>query len=344
MTDEESNLAARVFDALPQAVLVLDGEGRLLWCNPAAVAFFHDPHEALRLLPVADMPSLLRQLAQADQLQYPSLSVPASQGRELLSDWTLCLLDSNDGPRVLVVVEDVTERAAMERRRSAEQRLGAQSEMGGRLAHELNNPLDAALRLVGLARRSVDGPAGEYLDKAQSALLRMAQIIRTMAEAASESRAAWRPLRELLDEAEEAMQPTAAAARVVVDRQTGPDDNCLAPPQLFQVFCNLIRNAVEAMRRGGRLSIRVRRESGSCQIDFHDTGPGLGDKLERAFEPFFTTKPPGRNLGLGLSVCRELLKGLGGSISAQDAPSGGAVFTVRVPAAGEQPVSPRSRA
>ena len=343
MTCDELNLAGRVLAALPQAVLVLDGGGQLLSCNPAASLFFRDPHQALGLLPVADMPLLLRQLAQVDQLQYPHLSLPGPHGRELLTDWTLCLLSGGDGPRVLVVVENVTERAGMERRRAAEARLNAESELGGRLAHELNNPLDAALRFVGLARRGIDGPAGDYLDKAQSALLRMAEIIRTMAETARESRPAWRPLRKLLDEAVEVMQPSASASAVRVDWRAEDDVTCLVPPQVFQVFCNLIRNAVEAMSDGGRLDIQARLDGRQCVIDFRDTGCGLGPARDRIFDPFFSSKPPGRNLGLGLSVCRDLLGRVGGSISAQDGPSGGAVFTVRVPAAIAQASLPRSR-
>ncbi|NNK63936.1 MAG: HAMP domain-containing protein [Gemmatimonadetes bacterium] len=63
-----------------------------------------------------------------------------------------------------------------------------------------------------------------------------------------------------------------------------------------------------------------------------DGGPGVPDELrDRIFDPFYTTKDPGRGTGLGLSICARLVEGMGGAIHLEDAPEGGAEFTVRLP-------------
>jgi two-component system sensor histidine kinase HupT/HoxJ len=70
-------------------------------------------------------------------------------------------------------------------------------------------------------------------------------------------------------------------------------------------------------------------------ITVEDNGPGIpGDDLDAVFDPFFTTKPPGKGTGLGLFVCARLIEGMGGTIAVANGVDGGAVFTVRLPAAG----------
>jgi signal transduction histidine kinase len=68
-------------------------------------------------------------------------------------------------------------------------------------------------------------------------------------------------------------------------------------------------------------------------VSFLDDGPGIPpDTLASIFDPFYTTKRPGRGTGLGLSICKSVMKEHGGTIEAANAPGGGAVFTVTLPA------------
>ena len=81
----------------------------------------------------------------------------------------------------------------------------------------------------------------------------------------------------------------------------------------------------------GRLRVSTTRESGFVRVDVEDTGPGIPEAIRsRIFEPFFTTKSA-RGTGLGLSVVYGLVKNYGGSVTAGNAPGGGARFTVRLP-------------
>lgn len=113
--------------------------------------------------------------------------------------------------------------------------------------------------------------------------------------------------------------------------------------QLVQVFVNLLLNAEQAIREvrdRGTVRVRLGQANGQVWVSFQDDGPGIQPNiLSKIFDPFFTTKPPGKGTGLGLSICMALVKQYGGNIEAQNAPGGGSVFTVLLPAGKQLPAS-----
>nr|WP_305123401.1 ATP-binding protein [Roseomonas sp. GC11] len=105
--------------------------------------------------------------------------------------------------------------------------------------------------------------------------------------------------------------------------------------RLEQVLVNLIGNAADAVAEQTEKRIRIRwwQEGGAACVTVSDNGPGMsGAVLERLFEPFFTTKKSS-GLGLGLAISSDIMRRLGGSLEAANRPEGGAVFTLRLPAA-----------
>lgn len=108
------------------------------------------------------------------------------------------------------------------------------------------------------------------------------------------------------------------------------------PGELQQVIINLVTNAAQAMKGGGRLAIwtapRAREGRAGAALIVSDSGPGIApDKIGSVFDPFFTTKP-GEGTGLGLSVSQTLIRQAGGNITARNRARGGAEFTVWLPA------------
>ena len=106
------------------------------------------------------------------------------------------------------------------------------------------------------------------------------------------------------------------------------------PNRLEQVLLNLIGNAIDAMEGQSvqRLTLRGEREGDWVVIEVGDNGPGLRPELlDHLFEPFYTTKGPGAGLGLGLAISAGILRDLGGQLSAENAPDGGARFVVKLP-------------
>ena len=101
--------------------------------------------------------------------------------------------------------------------------------------------------------------------------------------------------------------------------------------ELNQVWTNLIDNAADAMKTGGKLTIRTARENDFVLVEIADNGSGIPpDKISRIFDPFFTTKGVGEGTGLGLDVVSRIIKNLGGQIGVTSVP-GDTRFQVRIP-------------
>jgi signal transduction histidine kinase len=102
------------------------------------------------------------------------------------------------------------------------------------------------------------------------------------------------------------------------------------PDRIRQIALNLVLNALQALGRGGKITVSTRPEEGWFVFEVSDTGPGIDPRiLPKLFEPFTTTKPSGT--GLGLSVVRSIVKEHRGKIPVQSPPGQGATFTVKLP-------------
>lgn len=97
-----------------------------------------------------------------------------------------------------------------------------------------------------------------------------------------------------------------------------------------RVFVNIIKNAIDAMPRGGKLTITSREKDGKSEVAFADTGIGMSkDILKKIWTPFFTTKAKG--MGLGLPICKRIIEAHEGNISVESAAGKGTTFTVTFP-------------
>jgi signal transduction histidine kinase len=106
------------------------------------------------------------------------------------------------------------------------------------------------------------------------------------------------------------------------------------PNQLFQVFVEIIENALDALQEvgGGLLEITAEQRGNEAVLQFSDSGPGIREP-QRVFDPFYTTKPVGKGTGLGLSAVYGVIQEHSGQITCQNKPEGGALFILRLPLA-----------
>lgn len=218
-------------------------------------------------------------------------------------------------------------------------KLSALGQMSAGISHELNQPLMAISSYTEnaelLLARGRMAEAGETLGKIGAMAHRMARIIRNLrAFARQESEPASRVgLAAVVESALEMLDQRLARAGVNVDWQR-PDFPAIVmggEVRLSQVVTNLVSNAIEAMEGQAerRITIRLSRADGMIRLTLRDTGPGIAEP-ERIFDPFYSTKEAGsaEGLGLGLSISYGLVQGFGGTLRGENAPGGGAIFTV----------------
>ena len=232
---------------------------------------------------------------------------------------------------------DITEKLDIEHELAHAERLMAIGKVAGKVAHELNNPLDGILRYVNLSLRTIKNnqpeKATDYLLHCRNGLQRMAQIITELLEFSRSTHLAFEtsPVDALLDDALKALENSLRHIHVELKREYTDPVPHFKSDSLFQVFCNLIRNASDAMQGKGNLTITLRQTYTEWEVEFLDTGPGFDpDTVEDIFKPFYTTKPHGLGTGLGLAICKDLLAKLNSTITAANAPTGGGLFTVHL--------------
>lgn len=341
MQNRPKKLLVRTLDALPQAVLIADESGAILARNATACRMLPDGDRMDDVVrggtgsPALNWQEDLTELvATAGTAEHRMLSLGGRGSRQLLADVYLRWVDDEPHHSILVVVQDVSPRVSTERRVAATERLSSMARVTARVAHELNNPLDGVMRYIGLAQRVAGDGAMQYLQSARNGLIRMSDIIRDLHDQAHSrgpdiERA---PVDRLVDEAVATMQPRADGLGISVVREVEVDEPVMVGGNLYQVFCNVIKNAIDAMDHGGVLKIHLAERDGQCIVEFSDTGDGIDyGESERIFQPFYTTKPQGQGSGLGLAICREILNRMGGTIDARPGRDEGAVVTIRLP-------------
>lgn len=257
---------------------------------------------------------------------------------------TAQLAQANEGLRREMAERQEAE-AELQRQRDAlyqREKLAALGSVLASVAHELNNPLSILMVQADLLREEDQGGLlAEHTTAIAQAAERCMRIVHNFLTLARQ----YPPERETVDlnaVTEGAIALLEYALRVdniVVDRRFARDLPPLQadPHQLHQVVVNLVTNAHQALRevpapRQLTLTTRFDHAHAVVSLEVADTGPGISlATQERIFEPFFTTKPPGVGTGLGLSLCRGIIEGHGGSISVQSQPGRGSRFRVELP-------------
>jgi signal transduction histidine kinase len=279
-------------------------------------------------------------LASGETYDFDEITYCKDGRRSILQITCSPLMDQQTGAPVggVLLINDVTLRRGMANDLAEAERLAAVGKLAAKVAHELNNPLDGILRYINLAMRVIDserpGEAGRYLLESRKGLLRMVQIISELLEFSRSTYSAVEEadINKIVEDAVHSMEGQAAEADMHLIRHYGAEMPNVRSGNLYQVFVNLIKNAIDAMMPGGRLDVTTRCEQGLAVIEFADTGTGLSDEvLKKMFEPFFTTKNVGKGTGLGLAICRDIIERYGGRIDAANRPESGSVFTVQIP-------------
>lgn len=274
-----------------------------------------------------------------------------NQGEQRWVDFSLKPVRDQDGEVRFLLPEgrDITRfKAAHARELAMQDALAQIGESASILAHEIKNPITA----INFALRAVADKLGEDQKSVLEDLtLRLTKLERTMRRTLSFAR----PLKlerescdvgELLVDVTRLLGPELAGGNVALELECASDAPCILADRglLEEVLLNLVRNAREALPKGGRVRLGAVREGRThLLISVDDDGPGIAPAVRASlFKPFVTSKLGGT--GLGLAIARKIVREHGGEIGVRDGVLGGASFWIRLPTAKERSDQGRTRA
>jgi PAS domain S-box-containing protein len=349
-----------ILGSLTTGIVTIDLDGRVVTLNPAAelmTGFFAGEVTGRYCTEVfAQTPELGDILMDTIASRAPSPGVAATlrrrNGRTLPIEITTVPLKGGEGKDlgVIAAIRDVTIVHELEQRLRRSDRLAALGSLAAGLAHEIKNPLTSLLTFSRHLTRRFDDE--QFRAKFQSVvpreLERINGIVERLLELSRPARLAFGPVRlpALLERAVElhAHEMETASVRVVREYARDLPTVWADPNALYQALVNLVRNALEAMPSGGRLTLRAgwsdgtvmlagrHRASGArrVRIEVEDSGVGIraGD-ADRIFNPFFSTKSGGT--GLGLALTHKIVEDHGGSIDFRSLSAGGTTFRIELP-------------
>jgi two-component system NtrC family sensor kinase len=249
----------------------------------------------------------------------------------------------SDLAEALAALERKNEQLDAARRNLADQdRLASLGLLSASIAHELNTPLAVLHGSVEKLLETVKDPAAQQrLARMNRVTERLRRISGSLLDFARPPQRGVEPaaVRGVVEEAWALVSIDEKAAEVQFRDDTPADDLVTGDAdRLVQIFVNLLRNALGAVKAGGTIRVHSRRlNTGSgawVSIDVDDDGPGIpAEILPRVFEAFVTTRLDARGTGLGLTVAAGIVQQHGGVIEASNRPGGGARIEVRLPAA-----------
>lgn len=227
------------------------------------------------------------------------------------------------------------EMEARERLRQSE-KLAALGKLSAGLAHELRNPLNTVSMLMYAMAQELppENSLCNDLRIVQGELRRMSLLIEQFLEFARPRPPHFQRdrLDEIMEETLLLIGPEARTRGVTIHKEweKGLPQVWVDGAQIKQVFLNLLLNALQAMTRGGTLTVRLHVSGGSLLASIADEGGGIPPEVrENLFEPFFTTKAGGT--GLGLSISQRIVEGHNGRLRLFSQPDIGTTAVVRLP-------------
>jgi two-component system sensor kinase FixL len=298
---------------------------------------------------------ILARLRQGERLRHYETVRLRKDGSEFAVSLTVSPILNSSGQIIGAskIVRDVTtERQSRSRIQELQaelvhvSRLSTMGQMASAIAHELNQPLTAIGNYAGALGRVLAVESGDVnVDRVRDVVERIRQqtnrageVIRRLRDHVAK-RSTARQREDVNAVVREAVELGLIGTRHLGVQTTMRFDEAAGTAlldriQIGQVVINLVRNAVEAMESSEHRELIVSTcpTGGAVEIAVTDSGQGIAPEIAgRLFEPFVTSKPSG--LGLGLSICRELIEAHGGQLSASPGARGGMTFTIRLPTA-----------
>jgi PAS domain S-box-containing protein len=347
---QKQEINAGIINSATDAIITIDEDHTIVGYNRGAEAMFgYSREEALgRDLELIIPPPhrerhreyVRRYVAKREARvigQHLRLTALRRDGSEFPMSISFSVADIGGNLYFTGIIRDITAYKEMEGRMLQAERLAAVGETVSRITHEIKNPLAIIggfarqlLRVSGLEAKAQQKLAiiAEEVKRLETLMAEMRDFTRP--PAARKSRG---PIEPVVNEVLDFFQDTFAERHIQVRRTLeGPLPLVnFDPQQIHQVLVNLFKNALEAMPRGGTLTVACRVKGPHLEISVSDTGQGMTPEVAgHIFQPYYTTKEKGT--GLGLAICQFIVKEQhGGCIDVKSQPGQGSTFTIQIP-------------
>ena len=351
---ETKNFLESIVEKAGDAISVVDLEGRILYWNEGAERIYgYSKEEAqgkilIDLLALKDekahfdekksRQALMTRVLGGESVSQVEIKRKAKDGREILTSMTLSPLRDAEGKIVGVsrICRDITHLKKAEERLLLTERLSSLGELTAGVAHELRNPLAGIKLNTQILSRRKDLPDLErrVLESTQEGIDKIQKIVEDMLHFAKPKPAHFKEeaVNEVVEKSLLILQPKFKNANIqwLFEKEEALPTVRIDQHQIQQVLVNLMLNAIQAMEKGGALSIQTFARPGGVGISVKDTGIGIPQtNLKKIFDPFFTTKSEGT--GLGLSISLKILEKHGATLEVVSKEGKGSTFTLHLP-------------
>jgi len=349
----DEQLYRAIIDTLPYALLVLNGQWQIVLCSRSCEGFLGQSVHAeggdnlSALLARRDLQTQVRAVLENGGTKVVELYLDSTQGSPTVLRAVATALWPVAGapPYCLLLLEDISERVWLEEQLVQSEKLTAMGLLAQSVAHELGNPLSIMTSMLQYMRDRLGQTESPALADAIDIIMDSVNQMHTLLLDLSGFTGAPRPrfeatdLRRALSQVLALIQREAEQRHIQLSRQFDqPLPACQVDArEVKQLFLNLLKNALEAMPGGGKLSVTMSLVPQAApdgeekiRIEIADTGPGISDSEVRSiFRPFYSTKPKGT--GLGLPFCRRVVEDHGGEITVDSRWGVGSTFSVTLP-------------
>lgn len=366
----ERTFLETLFNTIEDGILVLDPQGRIAYFNDAGIRLLGLPESAEGQMVSRFVPELdWERLTAMDRAGGPRVARHefeiAYPRPRFLNIYAAPLDGDKQGGRgVALIIHDATEARARTAEAIESERTQALTLLAASVAHEIGNPLNALSIHLQLMEREVRklrkivpelratgsrargrSPAGDealeislkferYVSVAKGEINRLDYIVTQFLEAIRPAAPKLQIVspNDVVRDTLELLRPEIQNRGIVVDEKlsTRVLPAAIDPHQIKQVLVNLCKNALQAMTRGGVLTLQTEPADDAVWIVVADTGGGIpGELLNRIFQPFYTTKKKGS--GLGLMIVQRIIRDHGGRIELESNVGRGTTFRIWLP-------------
>lgn len=362
MSPKQSTADAR-FNAIsnvsPDGIMTLSIFGYVTYVNPAFLrltGFSEEDFVGKHLIHIPTLKGLnvkpflnIQKNIMSGNLQDSFIQFPYNRkdGSQGIGDAYFTIININGKRELISIVKDVTKRVELEKenKRYTEnlekmveertqqimdnEKMVTVAQVSSMITHDLKGPLQIinnSLHLIGLKPEEQD----RYLEFIRVAVKQANDLLEEFSMQGKKTPLSLEYV-DLGDIIEESLLQVKTSEKIGFETVINTKNKVRVDrSKMLRVINNLIKNAVEAMPNGGKISIIVKDESEHVKIKIKDTGVGIPeDKLSNLFRPFRSTKTKG--MGLGLAFCKETIQAHNGTISVESKLGKGTTFTITIP-------------